>query len=91
MDEEVLLQCTQRSLPFTVVKVGQVLSDDKKWQVSDRTKGRVEKDSPLVFARPGSVVEYSEVTGVTIAAEALLRATGHPHRNATFSVFIYCC
>lgn len=101
LEDEVVLQCLQRGLSYNIIKVGRVIDDDlsippdvKSRSIEsqsivlnneDKPNAQPLYQNPVVFTRSSSV-ESSEVTKLTIAAQALMRAVVHPHRNATVSV-----
>ena len=101
LEDEVVLQCLQRGLSYNIIKVGRVIDDDqlippdvKSRSIESQSIVLTNEDkpnaqplyqNPVVFTR-SNTVESSEVTKLTIAAQALMRAVVHPHRNATVSV-----
>lgn len=101
VEDEVVLQCLQRGLSYNIIKVGRVIDDDqlippdiKSRSIESQSIVLTNEDkpaaqplyqNPVVFTR-SNTVESSEVTKLTIAAQALMRAVVHPHRNATVSV-----
>lgn len=101
VEDEVVLQCLQRGLSYNIIKVGRIIDDDQSIPPDVKSRS-IESQSivltnedkpaaqplyqnPVVFTR-SDTVESSEVTKLTIAAQALMRAVVHPHRNATVSV-----
>jgi hypothetical protein len=101
LEDEVVLQCLQRGLSYNIIKVGRVIDDDQSIPPDvksrsiesqsivltneDKPNAQPLYQNPVVFTR-SNTVESSEVTKLTIAAQALMRAVVHPHRNATVSV-----
>jgi len=101
LEDEVVLQCIQRGFSYSIIKVGRVIADDqaipsgvKARSIESQSIVLTNEDkpaaqplyqNPLVFTR-SDTVEHSEVTKLTVAAQALMRAVVHPHRNATVSV-----
>jgi hypothetical protein len=101
-DSEVILQCKQRQLGYSVVKFGSILGDDAPMPTGlrDRSTKDVFGTSTLskeeeAAAAPlcqspvtftSSRVEQSEVTRLTVAVDALLRSADHPFNNSTISV-----
>ena len=62
LDEEVKLLCMQRGLSYSVVKVGNIIGDNEDVPKGIRDRSEEGADSPLVFCRQDSVVEFSEFT-----------------------------
>lgn len=87
LGSDFILQCKQRSLPYTLIKCGLIIQDNEPAKsLTTKKRTPVEVDSPpIVFTRSNNV-EYDERTRLSIAAEALIRAASHPSRNASISV-----
>lgn len=101
-DSEVILQCKQRQLGYSIVKIGSILGDDAPMPSGLRDRStkdvfvtsKLSKDEEAAAAPlyqsplifTTSRVEQSEVTRLTVAVDALLRSAGHLFNNATVSV-----
>jgi hypothetical protein len=99
-DSEVILQCKQRKLGYSIVKVGAIVEDDAPIPSSVRDRSITASSAklapaeealalplyqaPIVFTT--SRVENSEVTRKSVAVEALLRSATYPHMNSTIAV-----
>ncbi len=100
-ESEIILECKQRNLAYNIIKVGRVIGEDEPIFASVKYRGvnkqslqpptgqekgaRTIPESPIVFTF-SPIIESTECTRVNVAAEALLRATTHPHRNVTVSL-----
>jgi len=98
-DAEVVLQCKKRGLGYGIIKVGNLIEDDVPLpsNLRDRSSKELKAltaeeevfaqpiyESPLLFT--SSRVEFTEVTRMSVAVDALLRSAGHPLMNSTTSV-----
>jgi len=100
-DSELILKCTQRGIGYTIIKVGNVIDDDKEITANVKRRSLLSQLKPLTKKEeervvspvpPSSIVftrsriEASECTRRTVAKEALLRAAVYPNNNSTISV-----
>ena len=101
LDSEVILQCQQRGLGYAIIKVGSIVVDGASMPIPNAKSRSARALMPMLgageeeaavsipavpIAFTSSRVEASEYTRVSIAVEALLRASTHPQNNATISV-----
>ena len=100
-DSELILKCTQRGIGYTIIKVGNVIDDDKEIAANVKRRSLLSQLKPLTKKEeervvspvpPSSIVftrsriEASECTRRTVVKEALLRAAVYPNNNSTISV-----
>lgn len=100
LDSEIILQCQKRQLGYAIIKVGSIASDEAaapgnvKSRSAWATKAELSQAeeemaapipaAPVVFT--SSRVEPVEYTRVSVAVEALLRASTHPQTNSSIAV-----
>lgn len=98
---ELILQCTQRQLGYSVLKMGRIIDKDDsypkdaklrslKYSVPSLSKDeemRVQSGIPdSAVIFTSSRVDVTEVTRLSSAVDSLLRAATYPNNNSTISV-----